>query len=122
MNPLSIFTTVEHWMKNFLVTAVKAEKVFTTLTKDMPVLLPLLKDFWAKSLSLAAATSTAFNDKGFNIPADSAEFAAVKAWLVSLKSMAAGIEAAYKDAAVIVEATAPAAIAVPFPPILAIPK
>lgn len=105
MNPLSIFSNIEHWAQNFFVTAVKADKVFNIMVKDLPSTAPAMKDFWSKSLSLAAATSTTIDAKGLSIQADTAEWKAFTAWCTSFKTLAAKIEADANDAEAVIKAT-----------------
>lgn len=103
----SIFSSVEHFFQNFFVTAEKSVKVFQIIEKDLPKTGPALSDFWQKSLSLAASTSTAFSAKGFNIPADTAEYEAVKAWLLSLKALSVYINEDIHDAETAVKTPVP---------------
>jgi len=115
MSALSVFSKIEHWAQNFFVTAVKADKVFNIMVKDLPSTAPAMKDFWQKSLSLAAATTTTIDVRGLSIAADTEEWNAFKAWCVSFKALAAKIEQDANEAKVVIEATAPSAIGVPPP-------
>jgi hypothetical protein len=113
-----VFSKIKTIVKNIYADEKKFGAVIATVKNDIPDTIKVMQPFWASSLALYSALITAVDDKGLNIPVDSAAFTAAKAWFTSLHSVSAIIEADYKSIAADftpVPATTQPVISVPEP-------
>lgn len=94
-----VFSKIKTIVKNIYADEKKVGAVLATVKGDVPDTVKAMQPFWVASLSLYSALITAVDDKGLNIPVDSAAFTAAKAWFTSLHSVSAIIEKDYKDIA-----------------------
>lgn len=94
-----VFSKIKTIVKNIYADEKKVGAVLATVKADVPATVKAFQPFWASSLALYSALITAVDDKGLNIPVDSAAFTAAKAWFTSLHSVSAIIESDYKSIA-----------------------
>jgi hypothetical protein len=68
------------------------ESKLKVIEKDEPALVASVSDLVIKGEAFLAATAPAITDEGLSIPADSAAFAALKAFLASFEQAAAALK------------------------------
>jgi hypothetical protein len=94
-----VFSKIKTIVKNIYADEKKVGAILATVKADVPATVKAFQPFWASSLALYSALITAVDDKGLNIPVDSAAFTAAKSWFTSLHSISAIIENDYKSIA-----------------------
>jgi hypothetical protein len=94
-----VFSKIKTIVKNMYADEKKVGAVLATVKADVPATVKAFQPFWAASLALYSSLITAVDDKGLNIPVDSAAFTAAKAWFSSFHSVSDIIEADYKSIA-----------------------
>ena len=116
-----VFSKIKTIVKNIYADEQKVGAVLATVKADVPATVKAFQPFWAASLQLYSALITAVDDKGLNIPVDSAAFTAAKAWFASFHSVSTVIETDYKSIAAdfaAVPATPEPVIAPAAPPVI----
>jgi hypothetical protein len=94
-----VFSKIKTIVKNIYADEKKVGAVIATVKSDVPDTIKAFQPFWASSLALYSALITAVDDKGLNIPVDSAAFTAAKAWFTSFHGISTIIETDYKNIA-----------------------
>jgi hypothetical protein len=93
----SVFNDIKNFAEKLFASEQKVQSVLEVAVKDAPAITEAIVPLWKASIPLAAAIAVAVDDKGINIPADSAAFADAKTWLAQFEVADAAIEKAYKD-------------------------
>lgn len=100
MSLLGVFSEIKNLFTHIFVDGSK-------IVADAPATIAATKVFWNASLPVIAAVTIAVSEKGLSIPADSAAFMDLKAWLAAAKTYSMVIEKDFKDLEAVNASTQP---------------